>query len=60
MVIFTLFRAADWKLDEPDWVGRLRVVSKEKEAIIKLEDKDSGEKTRYTGIAATWLILSKN
>ncbi|CAG5128635.1 unnamed protein product [Candidula unifasciata] len=37
------YRADEWKLETPDWTGRLRVVSKEKELIIKLEDKTSGE-----------------
>ncbi|KAI8795420.1 adaptin ear-binding coat-associated protein 1 [Biomphalaria glabrata] len=37
------YRADEWKLECPDWTGRLRVVSKGKELIIKLEDKNSGE-----------------
>ncbi|XP_029436893.1 adaptin ear-binding coat-associated protein 1 isoform X1 [Rhinatrema bivittatum] len=37
------YRASDWKLDQPDWTGRLRVTSKGKVAFIKLEDKVSGE-----------------
>lgn len=37
------FRASDWKLDQPDWTGRLRVTSKGKVAYVKLEDKVSGE-----------------
>ncbi|KAJ1122391.1 hypothetical protein NDU88_000880 [Pleurodeles waltl] len=37
------YRASDWKLDAPDWTGRLRVTSKGKMAYIKLEDKVSGE-----------------
>ncbi|XP_077998259.1 adaptin ear-binding coat-associated protein 2-like isoform X2 [Glandiceps talaboti] len=37
------YRAADWKLDQPDWKGRLRVVAKGNDCIIKLEDKSSGE-----------------
>ncbi|XP_012684974.1 adaptin ear-binding coat-associated protein 1 isoform X2 [Clupea harengus] len=36
-------RAADWKLDTPDWSGRLRITAKGKVAFIKLEDKVSGE-----------------
>ena len=36
-------RAADWKLDAPDWTGRLRVVAKGKDIFIKLEDKMSGK-----------------
>ncbi|XP_026854963.2 adaptin ear-binding coat-associated protein 1-like [Electrophorus electricus] len=50
-------RAADWKLDAPDWTGRLRVTAKGKVAYIKLEDKISGELfaqapvDQYPGIA---------
>lgn len=40
--LFYPFRASDWKLDAPDWDGRLRVVAKGKELFIKLEDKTSG------------------
>lgn len=51
------YRAADWKLDSPDWTGRMRVVSKGKKCFIKLEDKNSGELfavspiDKYPGIA---------
>ncbi|XP_076472392.1 adaptin ear-binding coat-associated protein 1-like [Babylonia areolata] len=34
------YRAAEWKLDAPDWTGRLRVVSINKDLFIKLENKD--------------------
>ncbi|XP_054160778.1 NECAP-like protein CG9132 [Oppia nitens] len=50
-------RAADWKLDAPDWTGRLRLVAKGKECILKLEDKMSGELfgkspiDKYPGVA---------
>nr|XP_056711879.1 adaptin ear-binding coat-associated protein 1 [Euleptes europaea] len=37
------YRASDWKLDQPDWTGRLRITSKGKTAYIKLDDKVSGE-----------------
>ncbi|XP_051949252.1 adaptin ear-binding coat-associated protein 1-like [Xyrauchen texanus] len=37
------YRAADWKLDTPDWTGRMRITAKGKVAYIKLEDKISGE-----------------
>uniref|UniRef100_A0A8C5QXS2 Adaptin ear-binding coat-associated protein 1 n=1 Tax=Leptobrachium leishanense TaxID=445787 RepID=A0A8C5QXS2_9ANUR len=37
------YRASDWKLDQPDWTGRMRLTSKGKVAYIKLEDKVSGE-----------------
>lgn len=44
-VLFNIlsFRAADWKLDSPDWVSRLKVMSKGKECYICIEDKNSGE-----------------
>ncbi|RWS22192.1 adaptin ear-binding coat-associated protein 1-like protein [Leptotrombidium deliense] len=37
------YRASDWKLDEPDWVGKLKVVAKGNECLIKLEDKNNGQ-----------------
>jgi len=37
------FRAADWNLEAPDWNGRLRLVAKGTECVLKLEDKASGE-----------------
>ncbi|XP_076451779.1 adaptin ear-binding coat-associated protein 1-like [Babylonia areolata] len=37
------YRASEWKLDAPDWTGRLRVVAVNKELFIKLEDKSTGE-----------------
>ncbi|XP_072308380.1 adaptin ear-binding coat-associated protein 2 isoform X3 [Eucyclogobius newberryi] len=37
------YRAADWKLDEPAWSGRMKITAKGKMAFIKLEDKNSGE-----------------
>ncbi|XP_031734586.1 adaptin ear-binding coat-associated protein 2 isoform X2 [Anarrhichthys ocellatus] len=37
------YRAADWKLDEPAWSGRLKISAKGKIAYIKLEDKNTGE-----------------
>lgn len=37
------YRAAEWKLDEPDWTGRMKVVLKDKNLSLKLEDKNSGE-----------------
>uniref|UniRef100_A0A3B4BGN8 Adaptin ear-binding coat-associated protein 1 n=1 Tax=Periophthalmus magnuspinnatus TaxID=409849 RepID=A0A3B4BGN8_9GOBI len=51
------YRAADWKLDAPDWSGRMRITAKGKVAFIKLEDKVSGELfaqapvNEYPGIA---------
>uniref|UniRef100_A0A023GIG1 Putative necap endocytosis associated 1 n=1 Tax=Amblyomma triste TaxID=251400 RepID=A0A023GIG1_AMBTT len=51
------YRAADWKLDAPEWKGRMRLVTKGKECILKLEDKVSGELfakcpiDKYPGIA---------
>ncbi|XP_055335360.1 NECAP-like protein CG9132 [Paramacrobiotus metropolitanus] len=37
------YRAADWNLDKPDWILRLRVIAKDKTCAIRLEDKTSGE-----------------
>ncbi|XP_071945508.1 adaptin ear-binding coat-associated protein 2-like [Antedon mediterranea] len=37
------YRAADWKLDAPDWTGRLKVIAKGKSCFVRLEDKTSGE-----------------
>ncbi|KAM7005625.1 adaptin ear-binding coat-associated protein 2 [Tautogolabrus adspersus] len=37
------YRAADWKLDEPSWSGRMKITAKDKMAFIKLEDKNTGE-----------------
>jgi len=37
------YRAADWKLDQPDWTGRLRIIILNNKCVIKLEDKTSGE-----------------
>ncbi|KAK7476528.1 hypothetical protein BaRGS_00032208 [Batillaria attramentaria] len=37
------YRASEWKLDAPDWTGRLRVVAVNKELFIKLEEKATGE-----------------
>ncbi|RXN03137.1 adaptin ear-binding coat-associated 2 [Labeo rohita] len=37
------YRAADWKLEEPAWSGRMKITAKGKIAYIKLEDKISGE-----------------
>ncbi|KAL8574782.1 hypothetical protein ACOMHN_035325 [Nucella lapillus] len=34
------YRAAEWKLDSPDWTGRLRIVAANKDLFIKLESKD--------------------
>ncbi|XP_066546894.1 adaptin ear-binding coat-associated protein 2 isoform X2 [Amia ocellicauda] len=51
------YRAADWKLDEPAWSGRMRITARGKVAYIKLEDRTSGELfaqapvEQYPGIA---------
>lgn len=37
------YRAADWKLDQPDWTGRLRIVVLNNRCFLKFEDKQSGE-----------------
>ncbi|XP_783531.4 adaptin ear-binding coat-associated protein 1 [Strongylocentrotus purpuratus] len=33
------YRAADWKLDAPDWIGRLKIITKGPKLWIKLESK---------------------
>lgn len=51
------YRASDWKLDAPEWTGRLRVISRGKDLILQLEDKVSGEEfarcpvEAYPGVA---------
>lgn len=37
------FRAADWNLAQPDWTGRLRLVSLGEKLFLKIEDATSGE-----------------
>jgi len=37
------YRAADWKLDQPDWTGRMRIINLNNNCIVKLEDKFTGE-----------------
>ncbi|XP_072035927.1 adaptin ear-binding coat-associated protein 2-like [Amphiura filiformis] len=57
------YRAADWKLDQPDWTGRLKVVAKGNECFVKLED-NKGELfaqapvDSYPGIAVEAVIDS--
>jgi len=41
-VAVLLYSAADWKLDEPDWTGRLKAVSKGSDVVLKLEDSNTG------------------
>ncbi|EFO24807.1 adaptin ear-binding coat-associated protein 1 [Loa loa] len=36
-------KAADWKLDEPDWTGRMRLVAVGNKLELRLEDKVSGQ-----------------
>ncbi|CAG9096552.1 unnamed protein product [Plutella xylostella] len=51
------YRAADWNLQEPQWTGRMRLVGKGEELIMKLEDKVTGELfakcpiDKYPGVA---------
>ncbi|XP_066971208.1 NECAP-like protein CG9132 isoform X1 [Macrobrachium rosenbergii] len=51
------YRAADWNLGTPDWTGRMRLVNRKQECILKLEDKTSGELfakcpiDKYPGVA---------
>lgn len=50
-------RASDWKLDAPDWIGRLKLINKGDKCFIRLEDKTSGQEyakcpiDKYPGIA---------
>ncbi|KAG1651519.1 Adaptin ear-binding coat-associated protein 1 [Nymphon striatum] len=37
------YRAADWNLQTPDWTGKLILVNIDKDCILKLVDKNSGE-----------------
>lgn len=45
-VFFCFSSAADWKLDEPAWSGRMKITAKGKKAFIKLEDKNTGKKKK--------------
>jgi hypothetical protein len=36
------YRAADWNLNNPDWIGRLRLVAVSNRLEIRLEDKTTG------------------
>ncbi|XP_074596819.1 NECAP-like protein CG9132 [Brevipalpus obovatus] len=36
-------RASDWKLDQPDWTGRLKLIAKGDKCTIRLEDKNTGQ-----------------
>ncbi|KAJ1527155.1 hypothetical protein ONE63_008686 [Megalurothrips usitatus] len=51
------YRATDWNLDAPQWTGRMRLVAKGNDCVMKLEDKASGELfakspiDKYPGIA---------
>lgn len=36
------FRAADWNLAQPDWTGRLRLISKGKNCFLRIEDSTTG------------------
>lgn len=50
-------RAADWNLGAPDWTGRMRLVNRSDDCVIKLEDKVTGELfakcpiDKYPGVA---------
>lgn len=36
------YKAADWKLDSPDWTGRMKLVAIGKRLELRLEDKSTG------------------
>jgi len=44
--VILCFSAAEWKLDEPDWTGRLKVSAKGHSLCIRLEDKNTGSKIK--------------
>lgn len=50
------FRAADWKLDEPAWSGRMKITAKGKMAFIKLEDTNTG-KWSVVSLELNWAKL---
>lgn len=37
------FRAGDWNLAQPDWTGRLRLVSKGENLFLRIEDGNTGD-----------------
>ncbi|KAG9511031.1 Adaptin ear-binding coat-associated protein 1, partial [Fragariocoptes setiger] len=37
------YKASDWNLDNPDWKGRMRLITIDDKCILKLEDETSGE-----------------
>ncbi|XP_022698197.1 NECAP-like protein CG9132 isoform X3 [Varroa jacobsoni] len=37
------YKASDWRLDQPDWTGRLKLIAKGTDCCLKLEDKSTGE-----------------
>ncbi|VDN06594.1 unnamed protein product [Thelazia callipaeda] len=51
------YKAADWKLDEPNWTGRMRLVAIGDKLEMRLEDKASGQLfakcpiDRYPGVS---------
>lgn len=48
LLLFVVVSAADWKLDEPDWTGRLKVVSKGSDVVLQLEDSNTGQCTSFS------------
>lgn len=47
------YRAADWDLQNPNWIGRLRLVAIGEKLEIRLEDKTSGNLYAKAPIAAS-------
>ncbi|XP_003739729.1 NECAP-like protein CG9132 [Galendromus occidentalis] len=51
------YKASDWKLDQPEWTGRLKLTAKGLDCVLKLEDKNTGELfakcpvDKYPGVA---------
>lgn len=49
-----VYSAADWKLEEPAWSGRMKITAKGKLAYIKLEDKNTGKRNLHTVMLVYW------
>lgn len=37
------FRAADWNLAQPDWTGRIRLISRGEKCFLRIEDSNTGQ-----------------
>ena len=59
-IIIASSRAADWKLDQPDWTGRLRIVTLSGQCYIKFEDKISGRVSAISFLIDYLLFSASN